>query len=109
MTIARKFGGALGLVLGAYFLRAGWYSWDRLAPKPGIWEVAALEPERFLGLRTAIDFRGRRIGSAGPSPQCSTALWGFLLVPLPGGRTRLVVIGVIALVIYTGTRPQPRK
>jgi proline iminopeptidase len=98
--------------------RAGWYSWDRLdnfgqssaeqlhpewqtlavgdrlAPQPDVWEVAALEPERFLGLRTAIDLRGRRLDPAGPPPQCSTdSLWGFLLEPLPGGRTRLVVSG----------------
>jgi proline iminopeptidase len=98
--------------------RAGWYSWDRLdnfghasaarlhpewqtlavgdrlAPQPGVWEVAALEPEHFLGLRTAIDLRGRPIDPAGPPPRCSTdSLWGFLLEPLPGGRTRLVVSG----------------
>lgn len=98
--------------------RGGWYSWDRLdnfghpsanelhpewqtlavgdrlAPQPGVWEVAALEPERFLGLRTAIDLRGRRIDPTGPPPRCSTdSLWGFLLEPLPGGRTRLVVSG----------------
>jgi proline iminopeptidase len=98
--------------------RAGWYSWDRLdnfgqssaeqlhpewqtlavgdrlAPQPGVWEVAALEPERFLGLRTAIDLRGRRLDPAGPPPRCSTdSLWVFLLEPLPGGRTRLVVSG----------------
>ena len=98
--------------------RAGWYSWDRLdnfgkhsaeelhpewqeiavgdhlAPMPGVWEVAALEPEHFLGLRTAVDLRGRPIDPAGPPPKVSTdSLWGFLLQPLPGGRTRLVVSG----------------
>jgi hypothetical protein len=44
------------------------------------WEVAMLEPERFLGLR--------------PLPGFGTdALWGFLLRELPRGRTRLIVSG----------------
>lgn len=98
--------------------RAGWYSWDfldnfghpsstelhaewqslkvgdRLAPQPGVWEVAALEPEQFLGLRTAIDLRGKPIDPTGPAPRFATdSLWAFQLKPLPGNRTRLVVSG----------------
>jgi len=105
--------------------RAGWYSWDRLdnwghpsaerlhpewqevsvgdhlAGKPDgsmSWEVAALEPERFLGLRASFDLRGRPFDPAGAPPRFSTdSLWGFLLEELPGGRTRLVVSGYWAL------------
>jgi hypothetical protein len=109
--------------------RAGWYSWDRLdnggvpsaerihpewqalalgdrlASTPGgrAWfEVAALDPERFLGLRAAIDLRrGRAFDPAGPRPAAWVdALWGFQLSPWPGGRTRLVVSG------YGAARPR---
>lgn len=101
--------------------RAGWYSWDRLdnfgkrsaerihpewqtiklgdrfgaMPDGSMWwDVAALEPERFLGLRMSLDLRGHPFDPAGPPPPYSTdSLWGFLLEPLPGGRTRLVVSG----------------
>lgn len=102
--------------------RAGWYSWDRLdnggvpsaerihpewqdvavgnrlasTPSGSAWfEVAALDPERFLGLRAAIDLRaGRPFDTAGPRPRFYIdALWGFQLKELPGGRTRLVVSG----------------
>jgi len=98
--------------------RAGWYSWDaldnfghrsaseihpewvdikvgdRLAPQPGIWEVVALEPERFLGLRTAVDLRGRPLAALKTLPRISTdSLWAFQLKPLPEGRTRLIVSG----------------
>lgn len=89
--------------------RAGWYSWDYLDNfgrqssrelhaewqnvKAGdylsgphvselerkAWEVAALEPEHFLGLRSRI--RG------------SESLWAFWLKELPGGKTRLLVSG----------------
>ncbi|HXL44191.1 MAG TPA: hypothetical protein VN960_09055 [Gaiellaceae bacterium] len=79
--------------------RAGWYSWDRLdnwglpsaervhpewqeiavgehlAAKPDgseWWEVAALEPERFLGLRMSLDLRGRPYDTAGARPAWST-------------------------------------
>jgi proline iminopeptidase len=101
--------------------RAGWYSWDHLdnlghpsaerihpewqqialgdflIPMPGgrgVWEVAALEPERFLGLRASVDLLGRPFVPKGKRP-CgfSDSLWGFLLKELPGGRTRLVVSG----------------
>ena len=106
--------------------RAGWYSWDRLDDfgrrsadrlhpewqqiavgdrllvKPDgseWWEVAALEPERFLGLRMALDRRGRPFDTTRPGrPRHFTdSLWGFQLHELPGGRTRLVVSGYWAL------------
>jgi proline iminopeptidase len=92
--------------------RAGWYSWDRLdnggvpsaerihpewqevrlgqrlasLPSGRAWfEIAALEPERFLGLR---------------APFYVDTLWGFRLKALPVGRTRLVVSG------YAAARPR---
>jgi proline iminopeptidase len=105
--------------------RAGWYSWDRLdnfgrrsherihpewqeisvggrlAAKPDgsyWWEVAALEPERFLGLRMSLDLRGRPFDPAGARPRFFTdSLWGFLLEELPARRTRLVVSGYWSL------------
>jgi hypothetical protein len=108
--------------------RAGWYSWDRLdnfgnasehrihpewqqialgdrlpsAPNDaGWWEVAALEPERFLGLRASADLRLRPFDPRGPRPRFFTdSLWGFLLEEAPGGRTRLIVSG------YWATRPR---
>lgn len=101
--------------------RAGWYSWDRLdnfgrhsateihpdwqtiavgdhlAAKPDgseWWEVAALEPERFLCLRMSLDLRGRPFDPQGERPRFFTdSTWGFLLEEQPGGRTRLVVSG----------------
>jgi hypothetical protein len=100
--------------------RAGWYSWDRLDnggvrsadrihpewqhlsvgdymtawPGADIWEVAALEPEHFLGLRARFDLRGRPFDPAGPWPRFySDSLWAFLLEELPEERTRLVVSG----------------
>jgi hypothetical protein len=109
--------------------RAGWYSWDRLdnagvpsaerihpewqnlavrsrlasTPSGRAWfEVAALDPERFLGLRATIDLRdGRPFDPAGPRPRFYfDGLWGFQLTGLPGGRTRLVVSG------YASARPR---
>jgi proline iminopeptidase len=107
--------------------RAGWYSWDHLdnlgqssawclhpewqeihlgdflAPDEGptarSWEVAALEPDRFLGLRASYDLRrGRWFDPKGPRPPFSTlSLWGFLLQELPGNRTRLIVSGYWSL------------
>ena len=89
--------------------RAGWYSWDYLdnfgrhssralhpewqtvkvgeylsgpnvsALERTAWEVAALEPERFLGLRSRIPH--------------SESLWAFWLKALPAEKTRLVVSG----------------
>ena len=108
--------------------RAGWYSWDfldnggipsteqihpewqdlgvgdRLASTRSgrAWfEVAALDPERFLGLRARINLRsGRPFDPAGPRPRFyMDALWGFQLKELPEGSTRLVVSG------YASARP----
>ena len=102
--------------------RAGWYSWDRLdnwgrssairihpewqeialgdrlAGTPDgsqSWVVAALDPERFLGLRMSLDLRGRPFDTAAPDPPrlYTDSLWGFRLDELPGDRTRLVVSG----------------
>lgn len=101
--------------------RAVWYTWDywrpwgirsadRVHPEwqhiaigdhldsvPGggsWWEVAALEPERLLGLRMSVDLLGRRFDPHGARPRWfSDSLWSFLLTELPGGRTRLVVSG----------------
>lgn len=101
--------------------RAGWYSWDHLdnwgrssektlhpewqdihlgdhlpsmPDDKGWWEVAALEPERFLGLRASVDLRGRPFDPAGGFPRSySDSIWGFQLNELPGERTRLVVSG----------------
>jgi proline iminopeptidase len=108
--------------------RAGWYSWDhldnagvpsaerihpewqslsvgdRLASTPGgrAWfVVAALEPERFLGLRASLDWRGRPLDPAAPRPRSYVdALWGFQLIAWPEARTRLVVSG------YAAARPR---
>jgi hypothetical protein len=105
--------------------RGGWYSWDRLdnfgrrsawrvqpewqqiavgdrlaAIPDGSewWEVAELDPERFLCLRMSLDLRGRPFDPAGPRPRFYTdSTWGFQLGELPGGRTRLVVSGYWAL------------
>lgn len=100
--------------------RGGWYSWDRLdnfgrrstdrihpewqaialhdrltAMPDGSewWEVAALEPERFLGLRMSVDLRGRPFNTASPPRFYTDSTWGFQLKELPGDRTRLVVSG----------------
>lgn len=101
--------------------RAVWYTWDywrpvgrrsadRIHPEwqdisighhmPSVpdgsvwWEVAALEPERFLGLRMSVDLRGRRLDPRMARPHFySDSLWAFLLEPLPDERTRLVVSG----------------
>jgi hypothetical protein len=103
--------------------RGGWYSWDRLdnrgrpsareihpewqglalgdhvkyATRTGpvdAWEVAALEPNRFLGLHGLSDLRGRRLDPEQPRPSAYTeGLWGFLLTELPCGQTRLVISG----------------
>lgn len=103
--------------------RAGWYSWDRLdnfgdrsaerihpewqdihvgdflAPEVGAtaraWQVAALDPQRFLCLRASFDLRqGRWYDPAEPQPPFSTlSTWGFWLKTTPEGRTRLIVSG----------------
>lgn len=109
--------------------RAGWYSWDRL-DHLGIpsadrihpewqnisvggrlastsdgrhwFEVAALDPERFLALRASFDFRGRQFASGGLRPLAYTdSTWCFLLEELPDERTRLIVSG------YASARPRP--
>jgi hypothetical protein len=105
--------------------RAGWYSWDRLdnfgrrsadrihpewqaislgdrlaATPDGSqwWEVAVLGPERFLGVRMSLDLRGRPFDPTGVAPRCYTdSIWGFRLLRLAAGRTRLVVSGYWAL------------
>jgi proline iminopeptidase len=105
--------------------RGGWYSWDRLdnfgrrstetihpewqqiavgdrlAAKPDgsqWWAVAALEPERFLGLRMSLDLRGRPFDPARERPRhCTDSIWGFELKEAAAGRTRLVVSGYWAL------------
>jgi proline iminopeptidase len=102
------------------FDRAGWYSWDRLdrfglpsarrihpewqslsvgqrllaTPGGKHWfDVADVEPERFLALRMFTS--GRRqldSRSAFPRPSSFTdSLWSFELDALPGERTRLIV------------------
>jgi hypothetical protein len=109
--------------------RAGWYSWDRLdnggrpsaetihpewqhialgdhlasLPDGSAWfEVAALEPERFLGLRATLDIRGRPVHPDGPKPRFHTdSLWCFLLHEQPDSRTRLVISG------YDASTPRP--
>jgi proline iminopeptidase len=103
--------------------RAGWYSWDRLdnAGHPSAreihpewqvlavgdtvkyrkadefvdaWVVAALEPNRFLGLHGISDLRGTTLDPTKPLPSAYTeGLWGFQLSALPGDRTRLVLGG----------------
>jgi hypothetical protein len=111
--------------------RGGWYSWDHLdnAGRPSAqtvhpewqdigvgdyvkywtrrhglvdaWQVAALEPNRFLGLRGLSNLRGRSLDPKQPRPSAYTeGLWGFLLTELPGGRTRLVIGG------YQAFRPR---
>lgn len=107
--------------------RAGWYSWDRLdnGGRPSAtevhpdwqdlalgdhvkywrpsgpvdaWQVAALEPNRFLGLHGLYDFHGRDLDPASPRPPAYVeGLWGFLLTARPGGRTRLVIAGYQAM------------
>ena len=107
--------------------RGGWYSWDRLdnGGRPSAtqvhrewqnlalgdyvkywtsngsvdaWEVAALEPGRFLGLRGLRDFRGHLLDPTQPRPSAYVeGLWAFLLKELPGGGTRLVISGYQAM------------
>lgn len=110
--------------------RAGWYSWDRLdnggvpsaervhpewqdvavgdrwisTPSGATWfEVAAVEPDRFLALRAPLDLHGGRpFDPARRRPRFyNDTLWAFLLKELPDRRTRLVVSG------YAADRPHP--
>jgi proline iminopeptidase len=108
--------------------RAGWYSWDHLdnggvpsaerihpewqeiavgqrmisSPSGKTWfQVAAVEPERFLALRASYDLRGRPFDPAGPRPcDYSDSVWCFLLEEAAGDRTRLIVSG------YADARPR---
>ena len=101
--------------------RAGWYSWDcidnwgrqsaerihlewqqlsvgdhlNVKDDRSMWfEVAALDPPRFLGLRSAFDLHGRPFDPRGTRPGSFVdSLWAFQLKELPGGRTRLLVSG----------------
>ena len=51
------------------------------------WTVAALEPNRLLGLHGLSDLRGRPLDPKQSRPSAYTeGLWGFLLTPLPDGR-----------------------
>jgi hypothetical protein len=72
------------------------------AAGPGdAWEVAALDPNRFLGLRGLTDLRGHNLDPKQPRPSgYMEGLWGFLLNEVPGGGTRLVISG------YQAIRPQ---
>jgi proline iminopeptidase len=68
--------------------------WTRRHGPVDAWEVAALEPNRFLGLHGLSDLRGRTLDPKQPRPSAYTeGLWGFLLSELPGGRTRFVIGG----------------
>lgn len=110
--------------------RGGWYSWDRLdnGGRPSAtevhpewqdlalgdrvkywtkkgpvdaWRVAALEPNRFLGLYALYGLRGSLLGPGQPRPSAYIeGLWGFLLKELPGGHTRLIISG------YQAARPR---
>ena len=74
--------------------------WTQSGPVDA-WKVAALEPNRFLGLRGLTDLRGRKLDPEQPRPSAYIeGLWGFLLNELPGGRTRLVIGG------YEAFRPR---
>jgi proline iminopeptidase len=103
--------------------RGGWYSWDRLdnAGHPSAtevrpewqhlavgdrlqawsprgllapWEVAALEPNWFLGLHKLTDLHGRALDPQRPRPPAYLeGLWGFQLNQAPDGCTRLVISG----------------
>jgi hypothetical protein len=103
--------------------RGGWYSWDRLdnGGRPSAsevhqewqdlalgdyvkywtrkgpvdaWQVAVLEPNRFLGLRALYSLRGSLLDPSQPRPAAYVeGLWGFLLKELPGGHTRLIISG----------------
>lgn len=102
--------------------RAGWYSWDRLdnggrrsaerihpewqsiavgdrllsRPDGSTWfDVAAIEPGRFLALRASLDIRGRPFDPRGtrPAGAYSDSTWCFLLREIGDERTRLLVSG----------------
>ena len=65
------------------------------------YQVAVLEPNRFLGLHGYSDLLGRTLDPGQPRPSgYMEGLWGFLLNELPDGRTRLVIGG------YQAFRPR---
>jgi hypothetical protein len=65
------------------------------------YEVATLEPNRFLGLYWLADLRGHVLDPSQPRPAAyMEGFWAFQLTELPGGRTRLVIDG------YQAARPR---
>lgn len=71
-----------------------WSPGGLLAP----WEVAALEPDRFLGLHKLTDLRGRSLDRRQPRPSAyMEGLRGFQLNELPAGHSRLVIGGYQAI------------
>jgi hypothetical protein len=78
---------------GSFGINAEWQT---------LFEVAALDPEAFLGLRASINLgRGCPFDSAEPRPRFYLdSLWGFQLKELPEARTRLVVSG------YSSAKPR---
>src|SRR5712691_3962101 len=102
--------------------KAGFYSWDRLdngghpsaervhpqwqglkegdriicVPTGRFWfDVALLEPERTLVLRSSVDSKGRWFDPMRRPPRhFNDGTWGFFLRPTDEGGTRLVVHGV---------------
>lgn len=110
--------------------RAGFYSWDRLdnggrpsatrihpewqtlaqgdrifaVPDRSVWfDVAGLEPERTLVLRSSLSLpRARNFDPRGALPRAySDSTWAFHLRPAAGGATRLVVRS------FSRSRPKP--
>jgi hypothetical protein len=68
--------------------------WTRRHGPVVAWDVAALQPDRFLGLHGLSDLHGRRMDPGQPRPAAYTeGLWGFLLTEVPDGRARLVIGG----------------
>ena len=67
------------------------------APGLGVadsYRVAVLERDRFMGLHGLSDLRGHVLDPEQPRPSAyMEGFWGFLLIELPGGRTRLVSSG----------------
>jgi hypothetical protein len=74
--------------------------WTRKGPRDA-WQVAALEPNRFLALRALYDLHGSRLDLTKSRPRAYIeSLWGFVLTELPGGRSRLVIS------VYQAVRPR---
>jgi proline iminopeptidase len=74
-------------------------AWSPASTTPvDAWAVAALEPNRFLGLRGLTDLRGRNLDASKPRPSAYVeGLWGFQLKGQPDGSTRLVIGGYQAI------------